>query len=187
MKSHLLSAIIALLSILPIASAQSKPAIVDKTGHLAEIQAGYIHHGAYIEGAYGYSFGNGLMLEGGVGARFWELSVNGNKHSVMVPAFLQVRYAFLDTAFRPFVGIKGGLIANLSEYGAGRFATPQVGFMFKRFALNVGYEWMMCSYRDVTMSWPSGANPYMDPGYISGYSGFDSGRNSLTVGVSIFF
>lgn len=99
----------------------------------------------------------------------------------------QVRYAFLRTRVRPFIGLKGGLMANYTDFGAGRFAAPMIGVAYGRFALHVGYEWMMCGYRSFNMTWPEGSNPYLDPGYFDGYRGSDIGKNSLTVGLSFFF
>lgn len=64
-----------------------------------------------IETCHGHSFGNGAFFGGGIGAK------NLSGGVIVIPIFVDFKYAFLDDKLSPFLDLKGGLLAG-STYGS---------------------------------------------------------------------
>ena len=54
--------------------------------------------------------------------------------------FADVKYSFMRSFVTPFVNLRGGAIADISDSGASLFINPAVGVDIARFSLKVGYE-----------------------------------------------
>ena len=94
-----------------------------------------------ITSSHGYSFGNGLYVGGGAGfAAEW----NGKDEPLyLVPVFADVKYSFINRLASPFVSLKGGAYADITNSGLRTFANPAVGVDIGRFSINVGYEYQL--------------------------------------------
>ena len=117
-----------------------------------------------ITSSHGFSFGNGLYVGGGAGFGA-ELSKNpvaiasvaddvidpeysytpesNWNASYFVPVFADIKYSFTKTVVTPFVSLKGGAIADITNEGIRTFANPAVGLDIARFSLKVGYEYQL--------------------------------------------
>ena len=115
-----------------------------------------------ISSSHGFSFGNGLYVSGGAGFGA-ELTKNTTARvsddvidpeytytpdsnwnaSYFVPVFADIKYSFTKTLVTPFVSMKGGMIADITNKGARTFANPAVGLDIARFSLKVGYEYQL--------------------------------------------
>lgn len=99
-----------------------------------------------ITSSHGFSFGNGLYVGGGAG--FWaDMTKNedatGWNHSYLTPVFADIKYSFTKTLISPFVSMKGGAIADITNEGIRLFANPAVGIDIARFSLKVGYAYQL--------------------------------------------
>ena len=114
--------------------------------------------------SHGFSFGNGLYVGGGAGFGA-ELTKNpvatagvaddvidpeysytpesNWNASYLVPVFADIKYSFLNTLATPFVSLKGGAVADITNKGIRTFANPAVGLDIARFSLKVGYEYQL--------------------------------------------
>ncbi|MBQ3250895.1 MAG: hypothetical protein IJB05_07120 [Bacteroidales bacterium] len=94
-----------------------------------------------ITSSHGYSFGNGLYVGGGAGfAAEW----NGKDEPLyLVPVFADVKYSFINRLASPFVSLKGGAYADITNSGLRTFANPAVGVDIGRFSIKVGYEYQL--------------------------------------------
>ena len=117
-----------------------------------------------ITSSHGFSFGNGLYVGGGAGFGA-ELTKNpvatasvaddvidpeysytpesNWNASYLVPVFANIKYSFLNTLATPFVSLKGGAVADITNKGIRTFANPAVGLDIARFSLKVGYEYQL--------------------------------------------
>ncbi len=117
-----------------------------------------------ITSSHGFSFGNGLYVGGGAGFEA-ELTKNSaatasvaddvinpeNPYtpesnwnaSYFVPVFADIKYSFMKTLASPFVSLKGGVIADITNNGIRTFANPAVGIDIARFSLKAGYEYQL--------------------------------------------
>ena len=101
-----------------------------------------------ITSSHGFSFGNGLYVGGGAGFGA-ELTKNPKtpesnwNASYLVPVFADIKYSFTKKLASPFVGLKGGAIADITNRGIRTFANPAVGLDIARFSLKVGYEYQL--------------------------------------------
>ena len=134
-------------------------------GYRADVELSWANKSVWsITSSHGFSFGNGLYVGGGAGFRA-ELSKNNiaianfaddvidseysytpesNWNAVyLVPVFADIKYSFMKTLVAPFVSLKGGAIADITNKGIRTFANPAVGLDIARFSLMVGYEYQL--------------------------------------------
>ena len=57
--------------------------------------------------------------------------------------FADIKYSFSKTLAAPFVSLRGGAIADISNLGVRTFVSPAVGLDIARFSLKVGYEYQL--------------------------------------------
>ena len=101
-----------------------------------------------ISSSHGFSFGNGLYVGGGAGfgaelTMETETPESNWNASYFVPVFADIKYSFSKTLAAPFVSLKGGAIADITNKGIRTFANPAVGLDIARFSLKVGYEYQL--------------------------------------------
>ena len=134
-------------------------------GYRADIELSWANKTIWgITSSHGFSFGNGLYVGGGAGFGA-ELSKNTAamanvadevidpeysytpqsnwNASYFVPVFADIKYSFTKTQVAPFVSMKGGAIADITNKGIRTFANPAVGLDIARFSLMVGYEYQL--------------------------------------------
>ena len=118
-------------------------------GYRADIELSWANKSIWgITSSHGFSFGNGLYVGGGAGFGA-ELSKNSMtpqsnwNASYFVPVFADIKYSFTKTLAAPFVSMKGGAIADITNKGIRTFANPAVGLDIARFSLKVGYEYQL--------------------------------------------
>ena len=118
-------------------------------GYRADIELSWADKSVWgITSSHGFSFGNGLYVGGGAGfgaeltkkAKTPESNWNA---SYFVPVFADIKYSFLNTLATPFVSLKGGAVADITNKGIRTFANPAVGLDIARFSLKVGYEYQL--------------------------------------------
>ena len=132
-------------------------------GYRADIELSWANKSVWgISSSHGFSFGNGLYVGGGAGFGA-ELTNNpvatasvaddvidpeysytpesNWNASYFVPVFADIKYSFTKTVVTPFVSLKGGAIADITNKGIRTFANPAVGLDIARFSLKVGYEY----------------------------------------------
>lgn len=95
-----------------------------------------------ITSSHGYSFGNGLYVGGGAGFTA-EFIAGQESPTYLVPVFADVKYSFLNTLASPFVSLKAGGYADVTNTGIRTFANPAVGIDIGRFSIKVGYEYRL--------------------------------------------
>lgn len=61
----------------------------------------------------------------------------------LVPVFADVKYSFINRLASPFVSLKGGAYADITNSGLRTFANPAVGVDIGRFSIKVGYEYQL--------------------------------------------
>ena len=134
-------------------------------GYQADIELSWANKSVWgITSSHGFSFGNGLYVGGGAGFGA-ELTKNTAdmtnvadevidpeysytpesnwNASYFVPVFADIKYSFTKTLATPFVSMKGGAIADITNKGIRTFANPAVGLDIARFSLKVGYEYQL--------------------------------------------
>ena len=134
-------------------------------GYRADIELSWANKSVWgITSSHGFSFGNGLYVGGGAGFGA-ELSKNtaavasitdevidpeySYTHesnwnaSYFVPVFADIKYSFTKTLVSPFVSMKGGAVADITNKGLRTFANPAVGLDIARFSLKAGYEYQL--------------------------------------------
>ena len=118
-------------------------------GYRADIELSWANKSVWgITSSHGFSFGNGLYVGGGAGfgaeltkkAKTPESNWNA---SYFVPVFADAKYSFMKTLVSPFVSLRGGAIADITNLGVRTFASPAVGLDIARFSLKVGYEYQL--------------------------------------------
>ena len=121
-------------------------------GYRADIELSWANKSVWgITSSHGFSFGNGLYVGGGAGfgaelAKNPEYSYTPESNwnaSYLVPVFADIKYSFTKTLASPFVSIKGGAVADITNKGIRTFANPAVGIDIARFSLKVGYEYQL--------------------------------------------
>lgn len=96
-----------------------------------------------ITTSHGFSFGNGLYVGGGVGFGA-EFTPNIKAEpTYLVPVFADIKYSFMKSLATPFVSMKGGASADITNSGIRTFANPAVGVDIARFSIKVGYEYQL--------------------------------------------
>ncbi len=128
-----------------------------RTGYRADVELGWDNSKCWnISSSHGYSFGNGLYIGGGVGFSAALTKADKNTKSsntegayqpeskwdakYYTPMFADVKYSFMRSFVTPFIDLRGGAIADISDSGASLFINPAVGVDIARFSLKVGYE-----------------------------------------------
>ena len=118
-------------------------------GYRADIELSWANKSVWgITSSHGFSFGNGLYVGGGAGFGA-ELTKNTKtpetnwNASYFVPVFADIKYSFTKTQVAPFVSMKGGAIADITNKGLRTFANPAVGLDIARFSLKAGYEYQL--------------------------------------------
>ena len=134
-------------------------------GYRADIELSWSNKSVWdISSSHGFSFGNGLYVGGGagfgaeltkktaIGARIaddvdpdYTPESNWNA-SYFVPVFADIKYSFMKTFVTPFISMKGGAIADITNKGIRTFANPAVGLDIARFSMKVGYEYQVGSW-----------------------------------------
>ena len=127
-------------------------------GYRADIELSWANKSIWgITSSHGFSFGNGLYVGGGAGFGA-ELTKNTKtpetnwNASYFVPVFADIKYSFTKVQVAPFVSMKGGAIADITNKGIGTFANPAVGLDIARFSLKVGYEYQLGFWGTLTES-----------------------------------
>lgn len=190
------------ISLFTLALAMSAAIPVEAQSHHAgtnfshEISAGYVKgigtgkaSGAFLEATVGHTLADGLFLGAGTGAREWNYSVYPEKNSsFFLPVFGDIRYTVpLKSATRPFIDVRGGFLADITNAGVGRFIRPSVGVRYNNLGISVGAEVMMCKYITETQTMTGDVNVMGNPVYSTSYSGTDRGKNSVFLSVSYSF
>ena len=118
-------------------------------GYRADIELSWANKSVWgITSSHGFSFGNGLYVGGGAGFGAEMAKQSGTPESnwnasYFVPVFADIKYSFMKTLATPFVILKGGAIADITNKGIRTFANPAVGLDIARFSLKVGYEYQL--------------------------------------------
>ena len=118
-------------------------------GYRADIELSWANKSVWgITSSHGFSFGNGLYVGGGAGfgAELTKNTVTPESNwnaSYFVPVFADIKYSFTKTLASPFVSLKGGAVADITNKGIRTFASPAVGLDIARFSLKVGYEYQL--------------------------------------------
>ena len=118
-------------------------------GYRADIELSWAGKSVWgIASSHGFSFGNGLYVGGGAGfgaelTKQADTSESSWKASYFVPVFADIKYSFMKTLASPFVSLRGGAIADITNLGVRTFASPTVGLDIARFSLKVGYEYQL--------------------------------------------
>jgi len=134
-------------------------------GYRADIELSWANKSVWgITSSHGFCFGNGLYVGGGAGfgaelIRNTEAMANVADEvidpeysytpqsnwnaSYFVPVFADIKYSFTKTLATPFVSMKGGAIADITNKGIRTFANPAVGLDIARFSMKVGYEYQL--------------------------------------------
>ena len=118
-------------------------------GYRADIELSWANKSIWgISSSHGFSFGNGLYVGGGAGfgaelSKQVKTPESNWNASYFVPVFADIKYSFTKTFAAPFVSVKGGAIADITNKGIRTFANPAVGLDIARFSLKVGYEYQL--------------------------------------------
>lgn len=96
-----------------------------------------------ITSSHGFSFGNGLYVGGGVGFGAEFIPYLKAVPTYLVPLFADIKYSFMNTLATPFVSMKGGISADITNSGIRTFANPAIGVDIARFSIKVGYEYQL--------------------------------------------
>ena len=118
-------------------------------GYRADIELSWAGKSVWgIASSHGFSFGNGLYVGGGAGfgaelTKQADTSESSWNASYFVPVFADIKYSFMKTLASPFVSLRGGAIADITNLGVRTFASPTVGLDIARFSLKVGYEYQL--------------------------------------------
>ena len=134
-------------------------------GYRADIELSWANKSVWgITSSHGFSFGNGLYVGGGAGFSAELIKNTVTKASVaediidpeysytpesnwnasyFVPVFADLKYSFTKTVVTPFVSLKGGAVADITNKGIRTFANPAIGLDIARFSLKVGYEYQL--------------------------------------------
>ncbi len=95
-----------------------------------------------ITSSHGYSSGNGLYVGGGAGFAA-EFIANQASAAYLIPVFADVKYSFMNKLASPFVSLKAGGYADVTNTDMRTFANPAVGVDIGRFSVKVGYEYRL--------------------------------------------
>lgn len=115
-----------------------------------------------ITTSHGYSFGNGLYVGGGVGfaAELTRSTISRSisdeldpeysytpesswKATYLVPVFAEIKYSFINMLASPFVSLRAGSYADITNTGLRALVNPAIGIDISRFSIKVGYEYQL--------------------------------------------
>ncbi len=121
--------------------AQEYKSVMYNKGYRADIELGTGIASQYdITTSHGYSFGNGLYVGGGVGFGA-EFKHNFKTSPVFyAPVFADVKYNFLNQKCTPFVGLRLGEIADITNRALRTSVNPNIGIDIASFSIKVGYD-----------------------------------------------
>ena len=125
-----------------------------RRGYVAEVELGVTVKApmAYtFSSTHGYSFGNGLMVGGGIGLNvenwhYYYKEAYNYDHTFTVPVYFATKYSFLNRKVSPFVALKGGFVVDLADMAVGHFFRPAVGVDWKDLSLSINCDWNMIVY-----------------------------------------
>ena len=60
---------------------------------------------------------------------------------LLVPIYANVKYYFGNKKVRPFIDLKGGLLADYTHKDVGFFVRPAFGLQIKKIGVNLGFEY----------------------------------------------
>lgn len=112
-------------------------------GYRADIELSWAGKSVWgIASSHGFSFVNGIYVGGGAGfgaelTKQADTSGSSWNASYFVPVFADIKYSFMKTLASPFVSLRGGAIADITNLGVRTFASPAVGLDIARFSLKV--------------------------------------------------
>ena len=118
-------------------------------GYRADIELSWANKSVWgIASSHGFSFGNGLYVGAGAGfgaelTKETDTPESNWNASYFVPVFADIKYSFTKTQVAPFVSMKGGAIADITNKGIRTFANPAIGLDIARFSMKVGYEYQL--------------------------------------------
>ena len=118
-------------------------------GYRADIELSWANKSVWgISSSHGFSFGNGLYVGGGAGfgaelTKNTDTSESNWNASYFVTVFADIKYSFSKRLAAPFVSLKGGAIADITNKGIRTYVNPAVGLDIARFSLKVGYEYQL--------------------------------------------
>lgn len=95
-----------------------------------------------ITSSHGYSFGNGLYIGGGAGFAA-EFISGSDATTYLVPVFADIKYSFINMLASPFVSLRAGGYADVTNSGIRTFANPALGLDIGRFSFKIGYEYQL--------------------------------------------
>ncbi len=134
-------------------------------GYRADVELSWANKSVWgITSSHGFSFGNGLYVGGGAGfgaaltknhvptagitddvidSEYYYTPESNWNAVYLVPVFADIKYSFMNTLVAPFVSLRGGAIADITNKGIRTFANPAVGLDIARFSLKAGYEYQL--------------------------------------------
>ncbi|MDE5954956.1 MAG: hypothetical protein K2G18_09300 [Bacteroidales bacterium] len=132
------------------AHGQAKNSSYDK-GYRPNIEAG-IHISSSskfiygITSSHGYNWGNGLYLGGLTGIMYTSEAAITRPNRIMIPLLAEIKYSFINRLASPFISLKAGCLADVTEKGIGYEILPAVGVDIWRFSINIGFDTYQCTY-----------------------------------------
>lgn len=181
-----LSCALAVLLLCPFMALAQKNSGYD-AGYHPTVEAGLVLNGnvaaVSVVTSQGYCFGNGLYIGGMTGIVFGSMSENGGRAQA-VPVMGEIKYGFMDSLASPFVGLRTGMVLDVSSVGIGFVLRPVLGVDIGRFALSVGLNLQTVTYdiRGTSGSMSSGGGPF-----FSGFTPGNAGNSGVYAGVSYCF
>ena len=128
-----------------------------RTGYRANVELAWDSSKHWsISTSHGFSFGNGLYVGGGAGfgavlSKMEQKAMSDDTENIdqpknswdasySAPLFADVKCSFMRSFATPFIDLRGGAIADISNSGAAIFINPAIGVDIARFSIKVGYE-----------------------------------------------
>lgn len=99
-----------------------------------------------ITSSHGFSFGNGLYVGGGAGFTADFTAKDDSEPTFLVPVFADIKYSMVDMLGSPFVSLRAGGYADVTNSGLRTFVNPAIGVDIGRFSIKVGYEYQLGFY-----------------------------------------
>ncbi len=101
-----------------------------------------------ITSSHGFSFGNGLYVGGGTGFAAEFFPDYKTKPTYLVPVFADIKYNIWNKLASPFVSLRTGGYADVTNTGIRYFLNPAMGVDIGRFGIEVGYEYQVGVWRN---------------------------------------
>lgn len=113
-------------------------------GYRADVELSWSNRAHWgITSSHGFSFGNGLYVGGGAGFTADFTGGIKEKPTYLVPVFADIKYSFINRLASPFVNLKAGGYADVTNTGIRTFANPSIGVDIARFSIKAGYEYQL--------------------------------------------